>query len=60
MATKIDTSEERIAETWEEAIFLAHLDHALLVGSEIVIPWLSSPGNILKFLSVESCNGPSP
>jgi len=40
MATKIDTSEERIAETWEEAIFLAHLDHALLVGSEIVIPWL--------------------
>ena len=38
MSTKIDTSLERIAETWEEAIFLAHLDHDLLVGSEIVVP----------------------
>lgn len=39
MAVSID-NRERIAETWAEAVFLAHLDHNLLVGHEIVVPWL--------------------
>lgn len=38
--TKVDTSLEHISESWEEAIFLAHLEHDLLVGTKIVVPWL--------------------
>lgn len=36
----VDTMTERLAETWEEAAFMAYLDHALLVGQEVVVPWL--------------------
>jgi hypothetical protein len=39
MAVEVDQT-ERLVETWDEAAFLARLDHDLLVGQEITLKWI--------------------